>query len=149
MSPSIYATKIAKASKLTTNYTILGLKLQRLRKSRGWSREKVAEMTNGQLSMGWLAKVERGEASNPSLRHLDILSELYETSVVELLSVSEQKESGDDFQLRFSVPAGVVLTREDIEAARPIMQGVLNAIALERKKASGDGPGSGYDGSKD
>lgn len=99
--------------------------------------------------MGWLAKVERGEASNPSLRHLDILSELYETSVVELLSVSEQKESGDDFQLRFSVPAGVVLTREDIEAARPIMQGVLNAIALERKKASGDGPGSGYDGSKD
>ncbi len=68
---------------------MINKRLKELRKDRGWSQQKLAEMTG--LSFNAITKIEQGIAKHPTLKTLLKLSEAFEVSLDDLVGNNNRK----------------------------------------------------------
>ncbi|MGG2201413.1 helix-turn-helix domain-containing protein [Paenibacillus validus] len=73
--------------------SIIGARIRALRKERGWSQEKLAELAD--LNASYVGKIERGE-KNTTFRSLEKVSGALDISMLELFRYMEPVENVSD-----------------------------------------------------
>jgi transcriptional regulator with XRE-family HTH domain len=65
-----------------------GRAIQKLRKDRGWSQEKLAELSA--FHRTYIGMIERGER-NPSLKNIEKFSKVFSISLCELFAIIQEE----------------------------------------------------------
>jgi transcriptional regulator with XRE-family HTH domain len=73
--------------------SIIGARIRSLRKSKGWSQEKLAEQAD--LNASYVGKIERGE-KNTTFKSLEKVASALGISMIELFKYTEPVENVND-----------------------------------------------------
>lgn len=104
--------------------SIIGLRIRSLRKEKGWSQEKLAELAD--LNASYVGKIERGE-KNVTFKSLEKVADALEIPIEELFRQVESIDTDSDSQTIVSI-LHLIQSRpkEEQKKALELLQLVIN-----------------------
>jgi len=122
------------------NIETLATRLQALRKERGFSQQVLAELTDGAVSAGWIAQVEREKIGAPRYEKLLAVAKALNVDVEWLVGDLVEEEKITPEEIRFCLPMGVRLDERQVEVLRKIMVSIARELSAKGEQHDAEAP---------